>query len=232
LAIFAALCGCILSFFLSASPASAQESPHADPGILEGITAAISQSDQPVDQQVASGVDAVAATLPAGSHLAPATLAPVIAPLRTVTHTVTATATQLTANVAELIFSLPIPELAAALPDVQVSTTIAPTRALDHGSLTSFVTSSAASATSTANAVTTAVEASPISPFSPVNGYPVLPPRDAVISGSSSGGAAGGSALAIAGENDWAPRLGSGVSSTSNNSVPSSSNDGSDPAPD
>jgi hypothetical protein len=227
LAIFAALCGCILSFFLSASPASAEESPHADPGILEGVTAAISQ----VDQQVTGGVDAVAATLPAGSHLAPANLAPVIAPLRTFTHTVTATATQLTANAAELIFSLPIPELAAAaLPEVQVSTTIAPTQALDHGSLASFVTSSAASATSTANAITTAVETSPISPSSPVNGYPVLPPRDAVISGSSSGGAAGGSATA--GENDWAPRLGNGVSSTSNDSVPSSSNDGSDPAPD
>lgn len=233
LAIFAALCGCILSFFLSASPASAQESPHADPGVLDRITTAISQIDQPVDQPAASGVDAVAAALPAGSHLAPATLASVMAPLPAVTHTVTATATRLTANAAELIFSLPIPELAAAaLPEVQVSTTIAPTQALDHGNRTSFVTSSAASATSTANAVTTAVETSPISPSSPVNGYPVLPPRNAVISGSSSGDAVGGSALAIAGDNDWAPRLGSGVSSTSNDSVPSSSNDGSDPAPD
>jgi len=219
LVMFAALCGCLLFLFLSASPASAEESPHNDPGILEGATIAISQ----VDEQITSGVATVAAALPEPTRMVATRAAAKL------TTTVTTVATQLTTNATELVFTLPIPELVGAeFPDTHPAAAAEPQDITNDAAV--FVTSRL-SAVAAEEATVGVKPVLPPRPM-PANDPPVAPGAIAALTGSSSSAGGGGSMFAVTNERDWTQLLSSGMSSNSDDPAPSSSNDGSDPAPD
>lgn len=243
LAVIAALGGCILFFFLSASPASAEESPPADPGLLGHMTDALSQ----IDVQLTSGAGVVTAALPSvGSHtqdVVENVTAPLPDPARTVATvatetlatTVTIATTQLTTSATELVSALPISELVGADDSGTDASAAAELSGIANGAF--LHGASTASATTAASAtivpgVTPAPASEPAPQPIPANDFPVSPPVTAVLTASSSGAAGGGSMFAVSSERDWIPLLSSCASYSSNDAVPSSSNDGSDPAPD
>lgn len=243
LAVVAALGGCILFFFLSASPASAEESPPADPGLLGHMTDALSQ----IDVQLTSGAETVAAALPSvGSHtqdVVETVTAPLPDPARTVateatetlTTTVTIVTSQLTTSATELISALPISELVGADGSGANASAAAELSASANGAVLHGASTASAIAAASATIVpdvAPAPESEPAPQPIPANDFPVSPPVTAVLTASSPGAAGGGSMFAVTSERDWAPLLSSGASYSSNDAVPSSSNDGSDPAPD
>lgn len=239
--ILACLAGCVLTLFLGASPASAEDTPHTGPRVLEGLTATVSSAEHRAttvtDTITRSGLSDRLGQ--AGTPLEKLGHATTATTTTLVTAPPVATALQVTAglnaNVAGLLGDLSLSDFfpdwlpASLIPaaGAQVPTTASPATPEP----TSAEPTSAAAASSASGAATIA-EASAASPPAPSNSDPSAPPGALVGASSSSAGSGGGAAVAAPSDAAWTPALGTGLNATQSDSVPSSSNDGSDPAPD
>lgn len=234
LGMFACVAGSFLALFLSASPASAADTPPADTGALGGLAATVSS----VEQRATTVADTIVA-----SDLVSDRLGRVDIPLERLARTATAATTAMTAvpplatalrlatglpaNVTELLAELPLSIALSVEPPLPGGIAEVPT--------TSLAVPAPASARATAPSAvagTTIAEASLVPAPSPPNDHPATPQRALAGATSWSAGSDGGAAAATPGDTAWNPTLSNTRNATQSGSMPSSSNDGSDPAPD
>lgn len=225
LGFLAALGGCFLAFMLSASPASAAEQPHADPGILDGVTTTVTQAASQVEGQLTRVTDVV-------DHRR----MPTLAPLRNLTHTATDAVVHLTAGLADTIDALPALELPGyelPLPQAEQGATM-PDRlfgAMDPDPAEISITASTAHDRGAAIAATE-MSGIPSAPPSSPYGDPAVPPRASMTVNSSSTGTNGANTVAATSDNAWMPLPSTRATGSQNEALPPSPGEGSDPTPD